>query len=73
MTASGFCLLLKKPVFEEMTGFDEQFGIGLFEDTDLTFRIDQAGYQIMIAGDTFIHHFGSQTFLAESSEDGRVW
>lgn len=63
-TASGFCLLLKKPIFEETTGFDEQFGIGLYEDTDLTFRVHQAGYKVIIAGDTFIHHFGNQTFLA---------
>jgi GT2 family glycosyltransferase len=63
-TASGFCLLVKKPVFDVLGGFDEQFGIGFFEDTDLILRIRQAGYRVMIAGDTFVHHFGSRTYHA---------
>jgi len=65
-TASGFCLLVKKMVFDLLNGFDEQFGIGFFEDTDLIIRIRQAGFRVMIAGDTFVHHFGSRTFRANN-------
>ncbi|MCL6591661.1 MAG: glycosyltransferase family 2 protein [Firmicutes bacterium] len=65
-TASGFCLMVKKAVFEALNGFDEQFELGFFEDTDLTLRMTQAGYRVMIAGDTFVHHFGSMTYKANN-------
>lgn len=64
--ASGFCFLIKKPVFQLLGGFDEQFENGFFEDTDLVLRIRRAGYRVMIAGDTFVHHFGSRTFRANN-------
>lgn len=65
-TASGFCLLVKKAVFNQVGGFDERFTIGCYEDTDLTLRIHQAGYRVIIAGDTFIYHFGNRTFTANN-------
>ena len=32
---SGFCLLMKRAVYEAIGGLDEQFGLGLFDDDDL--------------------------------------
>ncbi|HEX3047071.1 MAG TPA: glycosyltransferase family 2 protein [Bacillota bacterium] len=63
-TASGFCLMVKKAVFDVLNGFDEQFETGFFEDTDLTLRMTQRGYRVMVAGDTFVHHFGSMSYKA---------
>ena len=58
----GFCLLIKKKVWDEVGPFDEQFGIGNFEDDDLCLRVLEAGYMSKIAMDSFVHHVGSATF-----------
>jgi GT2 family glycosyltransferase/Tfp pilus assembly protein PilF len=58
----GFCLAVKRSVLDELGGFDERFGLGTFEDNDLCYRMRRAGYRLMIAARSFIHHSGSQTF-----------
>ncbi|WP_412501927.1 glycosyltransferase [Bacillus subtilis] len=58
----GFCLLVKKKVLDEVGGFDERFVGGSFEDDDLSLRVLQAGYQLIIALDSFVHHHGHATF-----------
>ncbi len=62
--AIGFCLCIDRRVIEQIGGFDERFGMGNFEDDDLCIRIRAAGYEIYVADDCFIHHFGSQSFVA---------
>ena len=59
---SGFCLLIPKPVLQSVGLLDERFGLGFFEDDDWGIRVRQAGYRLLIALDTYIHHWGSQTF-----------
>jgi len=58
----GFCMLIKKEIAAVVGDFDERFGLGNFEDDDYCLRIRRAGYRIMVAGDSFIHHFGSVSF-----------
>ncbi len=60
---SGFCLLLKHQVLEAIGGLDERFGLGFFDDDDLALRARRAGFELAIAHDLFIHHFGSRTFV----------
>ena len=57
----GFCLLLNHKTFEEIGYFDEGYEIGNFEDDDWMIRLRLQGKKMKIAGDTFIHHFGSIT------------
>ncbi len=59
---SGFCLLMKRAVFEAVGGLDERFGLGLFDDNDLAERARRAGFELAVAHDLFVHHFGSRTF-----------
>ena len=59
---SGFCLLMKRAVYEPIGGLDERFGLGLFDDDDLAERARRAGFALAVAQDLFIHHFGSRTF-----------
>lgn len=58
----GFCLLMKRAVVERIGNLDERFGIGNFEDDDFCRRARSAGYQAMMALDSFVHHFGSVSF-----------
>ena len=59
---SGFCLLVKRAVYESLGGLDERFGLGLFDDGDLAERARRAGFELAVAHDLFVHHFGSRTF-----------
>lgn len=64
--AIGLCLCVDRRVIEEIGGFDERYGVGNFEDDDFCLRARAAGYRIFVCNDVFIHHFGSQTFAANS-------
>ena len=57
-----YCVVGRKEVFQQVGPLDEQFGVGMFEDDDYALRVRQAGYQIMVAEDVFIHHFGQSAF-----------
>jgi glycosyltransferase involved in cell wall biosynthesis len=59
---SGFCLLMTRAVFDTVGSLDERFRLGLFDDDDLAMRARQAGFELAVAHDLFIHHFGSRTF-----------
>jgi glycosyltransferase involved in cell wall biosynthesis/Flp pilus assembly protein TadD len=59
---TGFCLLLRREVWEKLGGLDETFGVGFFEDDDLCLRARQAGFRLVMALNVFIHHHGNRTF-----------
>ncbi len=59
---SGFCLLMKRDVYDAIGGLDERFGLGFFDDDDLAERARRAGFELAVAHDLFVHHFGSRTF-----------
>lgn len=61
--AVGFCMLIKRKVIDEVGLLDESFGIGFFEDDDYSRRTKEKGFKIICAGDTFVHHFGSASFI----------
>ena len=67
-TLVGFCYLFKREVFEEVGLLDERFSPGNFEDDDYSLRILQAGYDLLVCRDTFIHHFGHGSFLRGDTE-----
>jgi GT2 family glycosyltransferase/tetratricopeptide (TPR) repeat protein len=60
----GFCLAVRRDVFEEVGGFDTAYGIGGYEDDDLCRRIIQSGHRLLITHESFVHHEGHQTFDA---------
>jgi GT2 family glycosyltransferase len=63
----GFCLAIRRNVWDEVGGFDEAFGLGTFEDNDLCYRIRRAGYRLVAAARSFVHHHGSKTLGRLSS------
>jgi GT2 family glycosyltransferase/Flp pilus assembly protein TadD len=66
----GFCMLFKQRLIEEVGSLDESFGSGNFEDDDLCLRVSLAGYRNVMAGDVFIHHYGSRSFMANRIDYG---
>jgi glycosyltransferase involved in cell wall biosynthesis len=69
---SGFCLLMKRAVYEAIGGLDEQFGLGFFDDDDLAERARRAGFSLAVAHDLFVHHFGSRTFAGNGIDANRL-
>ena len=59
---TGFCLLLRREVLEQIGGFDERYGLGFFDDDDLCVRAQKTGFELLLALNVFVHHFGSRTF-----------
>jgi GT2 family glycosyltransferase/tetratricopeptide (TPR) repeat protein len=59
----GFCMLFRRSLIEVVGVLDENFGTGNFEDDDYCLRVSLEGYRNLIAGDVFIHHYGSRTFI----------
>ena len=57
----GFCLAFPRSTFEQIGYFDEGYAIGNYEDDDWVARLRLQGKKQVIAGDTFIHHYGSMT------------
>jgi GT2 family glycosyltransferase len=54
--------MMTRELYARVGGLDERFGLGFFDDDDLAQRARQAGYQLAVAHDLFVHHFGSRTF-----------
>jgi N-acetylglucosaminyl-diphospho-decaprenol L-rhamnosyltransferase len=51
----GACMLLRKEVFKNIGGFDPRFFL-YFEETDLSLRIRQSGWEIWIVGGAICEH-----------------
>ncbi len=60
MAVTAACMMLRRSVFDQVGGFDEDFGIG-FNDTDLCLRVGEAGYRILYDGATILYHYESAT------------
>ena len=63
---SGACLLVRRDVFDELGGFDEQYFM-YFEDVDLGYRLGKAGYRNRYEPDVAVTHVGAHTAARDSS------
>jgi GT2 family glycosyltransferase len=67
----GFCLMIRDRVLRDVGFFDEDYGIGNYEDDDYCVRTLQAGYRLGIARDAFVFHYGGRTFLGMGLTDDK--
>jgi GT2 family glycosyltransferase len=58
----GFCLLLRREVYEQIGPMDERYGLGNFDEDDYEVTARLAGWHLRMVRDVWIHHKGSQTF-----------
>lgn len=66
----GFCMLFRRDLVERIGSLDESFGTGNYEDDDFCLRSALAGCRNFIAGDVFIHHHGSRSFVGNNIHYG---
>jgi GT2 family glycosyltransferase len=54
---SGASIMLPKKLFDELGGFDSRYAPGYFEDTDLAFKVRQAGFRTVYQPKSEVIHF----------------
>ena len=57
-SVTGACLLTKREIFENISGFDEQFDV-FYGDSDLCFKIRELGFKIIYTPQAILRHDGS--------------
>lgn len=57
----GFCMLFKRRILEEVGILDEKFGMAYYEDSDLSKRVQQRGYQCVLAKGAYVYHYGDRS------------
>jgi len=62
VTGVGFCLLLRRSILEQPGVFDEIYGHGYGEESDLCMRLTTHGYRTVVASNVYIYHKGRATF-----------
>lgn len=58
MGVTGACLLVKKSIFDEVDGFDENLAVA-FNDVDLCYKIYEAGFYNIECNDIILYHHES--------------
>lgn len=62
------CLFRAKAI-ADAGWFDEEFNPGAYDDDAISFTLRRMGWRLILAGDTYVHHFGSVTFNAEYAKN----
>lgn len=61
-TAVGFCMLVKRRYLQRLGEFDEAYGRGYCEESDMCMRYTEAGLRVVAADDAFVYHKGCASF-----------
>lgn len=59
---SGFAIMFKRMALDNVGLLDLRYGMGYYEDNDICIRLQYAGYQCILCHNSFIFHWGSQSF-----------
>jgi len=62
VTGVGFCMLLRRRALDEVGLFDEAFGHGYCEESDLCMRLTTRGWRTVVSDDCYVYHRGSGSF-----------
>jgi len=61
-SAFGFCMLARRKLFDEIGLLDTAYGLGNFDDTDLSLRAKKNGYKTVRAFASYVHHKEQRSF-----------
>lgn len=61
-TGLGFCLLIKREVFDCIGVFDEKFELDYGGGNDFCMRAKRKGYGAVCCDDAFVYHYGRKSF-----------
>ena len=65
---SGFCMLIKKSIWDKLNGFDTSLRNGN-EDVELCCRVNDLGYSCWVDKSAFVYHHGSKS-LSPGEDQG---
>ncbi len=71
MGVTGACLMVKRAVFDEAGGFDEDLKVA-FNDVDLCYKIFEKGYYNIVRCDTRLYHHESLSRGNDSDSDDKM-
>jgi GT2 family glycosyltransferase len=57
-----FCAAMPRALYQKLGGLDESYGVGLFEDDDLSYAVKRSGRRVVLCRDAFVHHYGGAAF-----------
>lgn len=66
----GFCLLTRRNLLQELGNLDPDLFLGN-DDLDLSWRLRQQGFKLLVATDVFVRHFGQVSFRTEPGSKTR--
>lgn len=66
----GFSLMLKRKALNHVGEFDGNFFLGSCEEEDLSYRMIDAGYRLLLCRNSFVYHFGTES-LRKKMKDYR--
>ena len=69
---SGAALLIRKDIFEKISGFDENFFM-YFEDVDLCLRACKSGFKTVVCPAANVVHFSGQSPLSDKGRKTRYY
>lgn len=61
-TGVGFAMLIKRRLINEFGLFDEVYGKGYNEENDFCMRVNQYGYNIVMANRAYVFHYEGKSF-----------
>lgn len=67
-TGVGYAMLIKRKLINEFGLFDEIYGRGYNEENDFCMRVNQYGYNTIMANHAFIFHYATKSFGKERAE-----
>lgn len=66
----GFCILLRRAVYEKVGAFDENYGLGYLEEMDYCRRVRAAGWKLLVDRSAFVFHGGLKESRVAGDDGG---